>query len=118
VSDVPSTYKVKLRARERERRKETPCALPQKNKDPPRERANVVQRHKEKRANSKNVGVKKRGWGGGQKQNIDVWCIRIPYAPNNDTGCEKTTNVEIANTDCVTTINYPKEVKGRQMRWR
>jgi hypothetical protein len=52
--------------------------------------ANVAARNKQK------CRREERGWGGGQKQNVDGWFIRIPYAPNNDTGCEKTVYVEIA----------------------
>ena len=35
-----------------------------------------------------------KGGGGGQTQNIDVWCIQMLYAPKNEDVCE---NIEHKN---------------------
>jgi hypothetical protein len=57
---------------------------------------------------------KKKGGGGGQTQNIDVWCIQMLHAPKNETVCE---NIKQKNRESEYRIEkFTQEKKKRSTK--
>jgi hypothetical protein len=64
-----------------------------------------------KQRNTQKIKREEKGWGGRAKTEYRLYDAYASCMLPIMILCAKTSNLEIANTDCVRTRNYPKEVK-------